>query len=185
VIDLLDAAQSVERLCRRHRWRFCFIGGLAVQRWGEPRLTEDIDLTVITGFGKEREIVARILKQLPPRTKDALDFALENRVLLVKTKGGVAVDISLGALPFEESVVKRATPYRFRPRVSLLTCSAEDLVVLKAFASRPKDWVDVEGILARQRGKLNWRSIWTELRPLVEFKGEPEILASQRRLRQR
>jgi hypothetical protein len=172
-------------MCKRHQWRFCFIGGLAVQRWGEPRLTQDVVLTILTGFGRETEFVTAILERLQPRLEDPVAFALENRVLLVKTAGGVDVDISLGAMPFEASVVRRATPYRFLPQVTLLTCSAEDLIVLKAFADRPKDWVDVEGVLTRQRGKLSWRYIWAQLRPLAELKGEPEILAGLKRLQKR
>lgn len=58
-------------------------------------------------------------------------------------------------------------------------------IVLKAFASRPKDWVDVEGVLARQRDALNWRYIWAQLRPLAELKAEPEITETLRRLRKR
>jgi hypothetical protein len=104
VIDLLRAAQAVQRICMRRRWRFCFIGGIAVQRWGS---------------------------------------------------------------------------------LDLVTCSAEDLVVLKAFADRGKDWADIEGVLTRQRGKLGWRYIWAQLRPLVELKGEPEILERLKRLRRR
>jgi hypothetical protein len=37
-------------------------------------------------------------------------------------------------MPFEESVVDRATPYEFAPDIRLRTASAEDLLVLKAFA---------------------------------------------------
>ena len=55
--------------------------------------------------------------------------------------------------------------------------SAEDLVVMKAFASRPKDWVDVEGILIRQHGRLDWAYVEAQLGPLVELKEEPVILA--------
>ncbi len=29
---------------------YCFIGGLALQRWGEPRMTVDADATVLTAF---------------------------------------------------------------------------------------------------------------------------------------
>jgi hypothetical protein len=42
---VLAAAEQVQQLCQQHGWRFCFIGGVAVQRWGEPRLTQDVDLT--------------------------------------------------------------------------------------------------------------------------------------------
>ena len=53
----------------------------------------------------------------------------------------------------------------FLPGVSLLTCSAEDLIVLKAFADRDQDWLDIEGILFRQKGLLDWDYILTELTP--------------------
>jgi hypothetical protein len=35
---VLAAADEVQRLCQRQEWPFCFIGGVAVQRCGEPRL---------------------------------------------------------------------------------------------------------------------------------------------------
>ena len=47
---------------------------------------------------------------------------------------------------------------------------------MKAFASRAKDWVDVEGIAIRQAGKLDWVYVLGHLTPLAELKGEPEIL---------
>ena len=31
------------------------MGGVALQRWGEPRLTQDVDLTLLTGFGDEEQ----------------------------------------------------------------------------------------------------------------------------------
>ncbi|HNQ91110.1 MAG TPA: hypothetical protein PKM73_21050 [Verrucomicrobiota bacterium] len=39
---VLAAAGQVQRFCEERGWRFCFIGGVAVQRWGEPRLTQDL-----------------------------------------------------------------------------------------------------------------------------------------------
>ena len=39
------------------------------------------------------------------------------------------------------------------------------------------DWADLEGIVIRQTGKLDWAYVDLHLRPLVELKGEPEILA--------
>lgn len=42
---LFAAALELQRFFAARQWRFCFIGGLAVQRWGEPRLTLDVDCT--------------------------------------------------------------------------------------------------------------------------------------------
>src|SRR5215471_12181327 len=99
---VLAAAEEVQQLCQQQGWRFCFIGGVAVQRWGEPRLTQDVDLTLLAGFGREENYIDSCLSQLQPRRGDAREFALKYRVLLVRTHSGVAVDIALGGLPFEE-----------------------------------------------------------------------------------
>lgn len=50
-------------------------------------------------------------------------------------------------------------------RASLLTCSAEDLVVLKAFAGRPRDWAGVETIVARRSAQLDWQCARTSSNP--------------------
>jgi hypothetical protein len=98
-------------------------------------------------------------------------------VLLIRTGLGVDVDVAFGALPFEERSVQRASPWVWTPDAPLITCSAEDLVVHKVFAGRDLDWGDVERILTRQHGKLDFPQIREELQPLLELKGEPEALA--------
>ena len=82
---VLAAAGEVQRFCQRQGWRFCFIGGVALQRWGEPRLTQDVDLTLLTGFGREEQFVDALLKGFNPRRPDAREFALAHRVLLLET----------------------------------------------------------------------------------------------------
>jgi hypothetical protein len=182
VADLLLVAVALETFLRRRRWQFCFIGGVAVQRWGLPRFTQDLDLTLLTGFGREEQFVDALLEELQPRQPNAREFALSRRVLLAKTRAGVDVDIALGALPFEERTISRASGWPLRPEMSLTTCSAEDLVVHKVFAGRDLDWGDVERVLTRQHGKLDLRQIRAELKPLLELKGAPESLDKLERM---
>jgi hypothetical protein len=181
--ELYEAALEVQSFMQERGWRFCIIGGLAVVRWGRPRATQDVDITLLTGFGGEELYVEALLSRFEPRVADAAAFALQNGVLLASASNGVPVDVALGGLPFEEGVVRRATPFEFAPDVSLITCSAEDLVVLKAFAGRGQDWVDVEGVVIRQTGALDWDYIIEQLEPLCELKGEPEILHRLEQLR--
>ena len=75
-----------------------------------------------------------------------------------------------GALPFEELAVSRASDFKFTGGVTLRTCSAEDLVVLKLFASRPLDIRDAEGVIIRHKKVLDWHYIEEQLRPLVELR---------------
>ncbi len=182
MIALFQVAEEIQAVCRGQGWQFCFVGGLALQRWGEPRVTEDVDLTLLTGFGGEERYVDELLRIFALRMDDAKEFALTKRVLLLQSPGGIGIDIALGGLPYEELMVARATPFEFVPGVSLLTCSAEDLVVMKAFADRPRDWIDIESIVLRQKA-LNWDLIETDLSPLAEAKQEPQIIDRIRQLR--
>ena len=58
---IFAAAKEVCDFMEARRWTYCVIGGLAVQRWGEPRLTRDADLTLLTGFGDEEGFADALL----------------------------------------------------------------------------------------------------------------------------
>ncbi|MDY0165339.1 MAG: hypothetical protein RBS80_02285 [Thermoguttaceae bacterium] len=55
--------------------------------------------------------------------------------------------------------------------------------MLKAFAARPKDWLDIEGVIIRQTGRIDWTYIRRQLLPLVELKEAPEIMDELERRR--
>lgn len=167
---VLEAAAEIDDVCVALGLPYCFIGGLAVLRWGEPRLTRDVDLTVVAGFGDEEQVVDALLARCAGRIDDARAFALRHRTLLLSASNGIPVDVALGALPFEERAAARASRWSIRADAQLLTCSAEDLVVHKVFAGRERDWTDVEGIAARQGADLDHALIEFELLPLLELK---------------
>jgi len=185
VNPIFAAALEVQAFCRARGWRFCFIGALAVQRWGEPRLTQDVDLTILTGFGRERAHIDALLSCFEGRLPDARAFALQNRVLLLRSGSSIPIDVALGAMPFEERAVERASPFRVQAGLELTTCSAEDLIVFKAFAGREKDWLDIEGIALRQGERLDEPLIWAELEPLLELKEAPQDASRLRMLLRR
>ena len=180
--DLFRLADEIQSFCQNRSWRFCFIGGIALQRWGEPRLTGDVDLTILTGYGHEADFVEELCGKFEGRVTDAAEFALRSRVLLLRSARGIPIDISLGALPFEERFIARASFYRYLPGVCLNTCSAEDLVVLKAFADRPRDWTDIEGVILRSGRRIAWDAVEAELQPLCEAKEAPHVLPRLRAL---
>jgi len=179
---LYQAAREVSGFMQSRKWKFCIIGGMAVQRWGEPRTTLDVDITLLTGFGEEEAFAVPLLKCFKARIPEALPFALRNRVLLLTTSNGKDVDVSFGALPFESEMMARATPFKFAPGVALMTCTAEDLLIMKAFAARTRDWLDVEGIIVRQHGHLDTKYIMRHLTLLCDLKETPEILVKARKL---
>ncbi len=174
--SLFLTAGSLQRFMLDQQWRFCFIGGIALQRWGEPRLTVDIDVSLLAGLAGEERYIEALCRRYETRIPDARQFAVENRVLLLQSEEGIPLDIMLAAFPFEQLVIERATDFEFLPKVVLRTCSAEDLVIMKAFADRARDWPDIEGILIRQAEHLDRQYIVRHLGPLCEIKQSPEIM---------
>lgn len=140
--------------------------------------------TIFTGFGIDEERAIELLtRRFRPRLSDAAGFARAHRVLLVESSNGIGIDVSLGGLPFESAFVKRATPFDFGDGRPMPTCSAEDLVVLKAFAIRTQDWADIDGVCLRQGSRLSWPAIIERLAPLAELKDDPTIMEHLARIR--
>lgn len=154
----------------------CVIGGLAVQRWGEPRFTQDADLTVFTPLGGEPDVIDPLLEQFERRSPDARAHALTYRVLLLRAANGISLDISLAATPFEEDVLARATTWRGIEGTALVTCSAEDLVLYKLIAGRPGDIQDVIGVVRRQHSRLDVARIREFGAQFAELKEDPGLL---------
>lgn len=155
---------------------FCFIGGLVVQRWGQPRVTGDVDATVLCTFGDEKKLAQEMLQLYQSRIEDPVPFAIQARILLLQDSRKNKIDLSIGGLDFEQRIVDRSSLWGVQGGGQIRTCSAEDLVILKAFASREQDWIDVKNVLIRHAAKLDRDLIREELRPLVDLKEEPEIL---------
>jgi len=180
--QLFLLAAELDQFLREKGWKYCFIGGLALQRWGEPRVTMDVDLTLWTGLGEEGKYIDEFLSRYGGRRGNAKTFALANRVLLLESPGKIGIDVALAGFDFENRVIARATPFEFIPGKPIVTCSAEDLVILKAFADRERDWVDIRGILVRQKGRMDWHDLQNQLTGLCELKEAPEIPEKLQRL---
>jgi hypothetical protein len=83
------------------------------------------------------------------RMSDALAFASQSRVLLIRhPRSGIDLDISFGALPFEEEAIGRASLVNIQG-VKIPLPTPEDLIILKAVAHRPRDFEDIAGLFCR------------------------------------
>lgn len=173
---LIEAAVEIQAVLSAGGIRSCVIGGLAVQRWGEPRATQDVDFSVLAPIGEEQRPLDLLLAAFTPRRADARPFALANRVLLIQSTNKVAVDVGLAASPFEVEVLDRSSAWDFAEGVTVVTCSAEDLVIYKLVASRARDVADIEGIVRRQGAGLDVERIRRYGALFAELKEEPDLL---------
>lgn len=146
---LEDALDSLARALTESGAPWMVIGGIAVIARGVRRFTTDIDATV-RGDAVPPENLLAILQNhgIAPRIHDALPFAEANLVFLLRHEPtGVDIDVSFAWSGFEHDALDACTPIRFG-RVRIPMCTAEDLVVFKAIAGRPKDLEDAEALLA-------------------------------------
>jgi hypothetical protein len=159
---------------------------LAVALLGRPRVTRDIDGLVLLPAERSPAFVAAGRGfGFVPRVDDALTFAHQARVLLLRHEpSGIDVDIALGCLPFEEEAVARVQMVAVAG-VSVPLPTPEDLVIMKAVAHRERDLLDLEGLLATYPD-LDVRRLRRWVRAFAEALEAPELYEDlQQRLARR
>jgi hypothetical protein len=124
------------------------IGGVAASMLGRARLTQDIDALVLLPENEWANAISTgSSHNIVPRIEDPLGFARRSRMLLLThTASSINIDISLGGLSFEQDALARAQVHE-TGGVRLRLPSVEDLLIMKAFAHRPKDMEDIKGLL--------------------------------------
>ena len=152
---LEEAAWEAHRFFTDLDLQYAIIGGFAVQHWGEPRFTQDIDLTVAAPLDDPLSFIEKVLENFSPRIEGAADFALRNRVILASASNGYPLDITLGLPGYEDEVMNRAVEVRLLDDARVRICSAEDLIIHKAVAGRAQDVRDIEGVVYRQGRRLD------------------------------
>ena len=164
----LEAAWEIHQFLAEHGLKYAIVGGIAVQRWSEPRFTRDVDLSVAspTSAGSA-DLVRLITERFPSRSAAPLDFARRTRMILVTASNGVDVDISLALPGYEDQLFAGTVDYEIE--------SPEDLIIHKAVAGRPQDVSDIQGVIYRQGEKLDTAYIRRWLAAFAEALADPEV----------
>jgi len=176
----LDALRAVRTALDELRVASMIIGGVAVIAHGVPRLTVDIDATVVAaGLGIDRLTDVLAAHGIHGRIPDASAFAAAHQVFLATHEpSGTPVDISLAWLPFEEEALGASVSCDYAG-VAIRIPRAEDLVVYKLVASRPRDVDDAEGLLLLHGTGMDLarvRKIVGELSSLLDDSERPKAL---------
>lgn len=177
-MGLVESAVRLSAFLTDHEVPHALIGGLALQHWGEARLTRDVDCVVLLSEEDLDRFYKNLMKYYRPRIEDALDFAKVHRILLLADEDGTPVDLSLGLPGYEEEAIARSVPILLMGQGPVNVLAAEDLVIHKCVAGRPRDIDDLHGILVRQKDHLNIGRIrdWLKrFRSLVESHDVEEL----------
>jgi len=174
--DPLAAAHEVGQFLAAHKIPYVVIGGLAVQEWGNTRLTVDADLTISAPLEGTADLIQLITRQFPSRVSDPQAMAQRTRMILVRTGSNVDVDISLALPGYEDELFRRAIDLETEPGKTIRLCSAEDLIIHKAVAGRPQDIADIEGVVLRQGPHLDAAYIRRWLNEFADALADSEIV---------
>jgi hypothetical protein len=124
-----------------------FGGALALAYYAEPRATIDIDLNLFVGADRYPD-VATPLRELGvaatgPHTAALIARDGQGRVMWDNTP----VDLFFAYDPFHDAAAASRRTVPFASSV-IPILGPEHLVVCKAVYDRPKDWVDIDAMLA-------------------------------------
>jgi predicted nucleotidyltransferase len=131
--------------------RYMVIGGQAVLLYGEPRFTRDVDVALHAGpqdlpviLQSARESGLQVLVDSPA------DFVQRTLVLpCAEPASGIRVDLIFSLSPYERQAIQRAATVSVAGS-PVCYAAAEDLIILKTVAGRPRDMEDVRSILLKQ-----------------------------------
>ena len=134
LIDGLEALEAVGV-------RYAMVGGLAVSAWATPRATGDADLYAElpeqARSGLERELRSRGF-DVPAMAEELERFG----VFRSRSRAGIFLDIFDSAGPLGEAILDRRREIDIEGR-KVWTIAPEELVVLKLFSERGRDFDDV------------------------------------------
>lgn len=124
------------------------IGGVAVAILGRPRATRDVDALAFLSEDKSASILSTAKRHgIEPRVENPLEVAHRTNVLLLRHVGaGIDIDVLLGRLPYQEDAIGRGKFHNISG-VRVKLPQVEDLLIMKAVAQRPRDLLDIEGLL--------------------------------------
>lgn len=185
MISLIQEAAELQNIFETEGKSFFFVGGMAVQIWGRPRLTTDIDCTIFTGLQNEDGQILDLIKKFRARftrDEDALTHARVHRVLLLESKLGTGIAIMLSGLADISEELARSSYQQFTPEISLRICSADSLIAFKTIAGRLQDYADIENVLIRQQA-LDWEYIDRWLKHASEYHDYAENIVMLNRLK--
>jgi hypothetical protein len=164
---------------------FMLIGGQAVLVHGEPRLTQDIDITLGVSPDRAAELVSICARTgLDPLPDDVEEFVRQTFVLPAEdARTGIRADFIFSTTNYEAHAIERAIHIDIAG-TAVPFAAPEDLILHKLFAGRPRDIEDARGVVRRQGERLDWHYIRQWADEFSAVPGREDLPHSVERLQQ-
>ena len=135
---------------------YVLIGAWPTSYWGQPRSTEDIDFLILLSPDE--------LKNLRSHAQNSSHFKIDTQWdehnpmirhqhlrLLFKD---IHLDLSISKNSHESEIIKRRLKVPLDD-FEIYMATAEDIILMKLLAGRPKDFQDAISIFVKQQNQLN------------------------------
>ncbi len=142
---------------------YMVIGGQAVLLYGEPRLTDDIDITLGATLDRLPDVLKLTSSIGLEPLVDPEEFTRQTMVLPCRDAAtDLRVDLIFSFSPYERQALERARPIKMGD-TQVRFASLEDVIVHKIIAGRPRDLEDVKGMLVKNpAADLTYIRTWLE-----------------------
>jgi hypothetical protein len=167
--NLVDAFRKLAQIFDRFQVKYALIGGAAISYYARPRATRDLDFLLLV----PQVTLPKMLEELQAQgfEFDAIavirEWVQEHMTAIFYQ--GAKIDLLKPVVAAYQHVLDRATAVPFFG-VNVRVASPDGLILMKLLAFRRVDQVDIENLLAANRGKLDLEYIEREWATV----GEPD-----------
>jgi hypothetical protein len=171
-----EALAAMAATLDRLGYRWYLFGAQALAVHGRVRATEDVDVTVECSPERAKELWLALRDAgFGMRVDDPEAFVERTHVLpLHFVAADIDVDLIIAGSGLEAMFLDRAEK-RDLGGVQVPVISAEDFVIAKVLAQRPKDVEDVVSVLVAQRGQLDLPYVRQTLRDLEQALDQSDL----------
>ena len=177
---LLDGIAALEAL----DVRYAIVGGLAVSVWAMPRATRDVDLYADLDHAQRPQVQKELEAhgfEVPAMAEELEQFG----VFRSRSRNdGIFLDIFSAVGPLGQAILDRRRRVTLEGR-DVWLISPEDLILLKAFSERERDFEDLVTLYRHSGSKLDKPYIEKWASSLDESIGSDEVTERIKRAQQR
>lgn len=145
--------ETIANALDARRISYMIIGGQAVLVHGEPRMTKDVDVTLGVSADRLGDILLMVSSlgwEVMVETPES--FVKRTMVLPCRDPlSGLRIDLIFSFSSYERNAIARAVKIRLG-ETDVRFASAEDLVIHKILAGRPRDIEDVRLVIVKNPG---------------------------------
>lgn len=148
-MNVIDLAVATHQLLERHGLPHAFRGALALNLYAEPRMTQDVDVSVFVPWDERDEVIERFA-EIDFHALDPGSARAPIAGIRLATEGHREyVDLFFALDDTYDRIRDRVASVAYGRNGEVLPFfTAEDVVVFKLSFNRPKDWVDIQSVIA-------------------------------------